>query len=79
MDHSSKNPVSRSLPIDFSSSTATEVLPIEVAVVSDRTSSRRHSLRFANDKTERLGLKSCRSRSPVLFRWNAAHEGARLA
>jgi hypothetical protein len=38
----------------------------------------RHSLRFAEDKTEQLGSKSCRTRSPVLFRWNAFHEAARL-
>jgi hypothetical protein len=77
MDQPGENVVPRSLPIDFSKSTANP-LRIEVAVASARSSSRRHSLRFAEDKTGHFGLRSGQSRSPILFRGNIAHEGARL-
>ena len=47
----------------------------------DQSVPRRHFLRFADDKTEGLGVnavKRCRLRSPILFRGHTAHEGARL-
>jgi len=78
MDQPAENPVSRPLQLDGRSNEPTAlVLPL-----SDSLSSRRHSLRFADDKTDGLGVNSVNSpriRSPILFRWNTAHEEARLA
>jgi len=53
----------------------------QALAVADSSTTRRHSLRFADDKTDGLGvnsMNSCRIRSPILFRWNTAHQGTRL-
>jgi len=53
----------------------------QALAVGDPSTTRRHSLRFAADKTDGLGvnsMNSCRIRSPILFRWNTAHEEIRL-
>ena len=60
---------------------ATDELPARVPAYPDNPVFRRHSFRFAEDKTDGLGVNSvdrCRIRSPILFRRNTAHEGARL-
>ena len=80
VDQRTENPVYCPLQIDGFLSTANE--PTAQALPEpDNSASRRHSLRFADDKTDELGVNSvnpCRIRSPILFRWKTAHEGARL-
>ena len=60
---------------------ATAEPTVHVPAETDRSLFRRHSFRFADDDTDGLGVNpvnSSRSRSPILFRWNVAHERARL-
>ena len=75
VDQLTENLVYRPSQIDRVLSAANE------SAESDSSISRRHALRFADDKTDELGVdavNSCRIRSPILFRWNIAHERARL-
>jgi hypothetical protein len=60
---------------------ATDEPPARVPACPDNPAFRRRSFRFAEDQTDGLGVNSvdrCRTRSPILFRRNTAHEGARL-